>query len=364
MNVHTAVLLLGRRDTPTDGVADYCEKLRDAGAARGFSFEIVAVPWADKGWREALAELRQSAEAWRNCWVFLQYTTLAWSMRGFPLRVPGVLSVLKEVGARPAIVFHDFMPVRGHGVFGLARTLVQSRALSQLQARSNLSVFTVPVEKIAWLPQRHDNAVFIPVGSNFSAAAPGPQNDDAVAPAVFTVAVFGITDGLRGSQEVGDITHALRSVQSQGIRVRLIGLGRGSEAFERELRQALAGSGVELAVLGLMPAEDLVRVLAAAQALLCVRGHVSSRRGSAIAGIVCGVPIVGYRGEETGFPITEAGVKLVEIGDREGLAKALAQVLSDQELHGELRERSFQAAQKYFSWDAIASQFLQAMAAR
>ena len=93
MSAGKAVLLLGRRDEPTDGVADYCEKLREAGGARGISFEIARVSWAEKGWREALAELRKAAAAWRDRWVFLQYTTLAWSSRGFPLRAPAMFSM-------------------------------------------------------------------------------------------------------------------------------------------------------------------------------------------------------------------------------------------------------------------------------
>jgi glycosyltransferase involved in cell wall biosynthesis len=51
----------------------------------------------------------------------------------------------------------------------------------------------------------------------------------------------------------------------------------------------------------------------------------------------------------------------VEQGDREGLAQALAQVLTDEEFYLELRQRSLAAAQQYFSWDAIASQFASAM---
>lgn len=163
---------------------------------------------------------------------------------------------------------------------------------------------------------------------------------------------------------MGDITYALRHAQSNGLRLRLIAIGRGSAVFEEELRNALSGSGIELSMLGLMPAGDLVQALSSAQVLLCVRGHVSSRRGSAIAGIVCGVPIVGYRGAETDFPITEAGVKLVDRGDREGLAQALAQVLTNENLYLELRQRSVATAEKYFSWDAISSQFASAISLR
>ena len=361
MSVEKAILLLGRRDEPTDGVADYCEKLREAGNQCGLSFEIVPVHWAEKGWRVALAELRKKAAAWRDRWVLLQYTTLAWSSRGFPVRAPRVLDVLQQCGARPGVVFHDFMPARGSGIVGQARAYSQLRVLRHLYARSNLAVFTVPVEKIAWLPPRHKKAVFIPVGSNFPELDRNISNNDALPSSGSTVAVFGFTGGRQGVEEVSDITYALKCVQSKGVRLRLIAIGRGTAVFEEELRKALDGSGIELSMLGLMPAEDLVQALASAQVLLCVRGHVSSRRGSAIAGIVCGVPIVGYRGAETGFPITEAGVKLVDLRDREGLVQALAQVLTDEKLYRELRQRNATAAQQYFFWNAIASQFVSAM---
>jgi glycosyltransferase involved in cell wall biosynthesis len=365
VSAEKVILLLGRRDEPTDGVADYCERLSEASARHGGSFEIAAVHWAEKGWRESLAELRKAAVAWRDRWVFLQFTTLAWSSRGFPLRAPGVLDILWQCGARPAVVFHDFMPVEGSGIVARVRARTHLHVLCRLYERSKLAVFTVPVEKITWIPSRHDTAVFIPVGSNFPELARDPAtNTGPLPPSVFTIAIFGITGGPRGAEEVSDIAYALRGVQSKGIRVRLLAIGRGSAVFEDELQRALNGSGIELSMLGLMPAQELVQALAGAHALLCVRGHVSSRRGSAIAGIVCGVPIVGYRGAETGFPITEAGVKLVDAGEREGLVQALAQVLTDEKLYVELRSRSKQAAGKYFCWDAIASQFIQAMSAR
>jgi len=356
-----AVLLLGRRDKPTDGVADYCEKLSAAALKRGVSFETVSVPWAEKGWRHALAELRRAAAGWRDRWVFLQFTTLAWSRRGFPLRAPSVLDVLRQCGARLGVVFHDFMPLRGSGIVGHAREYSHLHVLRQLYARSNLAIFTVSVDKITWLPPQRDKATFVPVGSNFPDLDHEAQNDLTLPPPVSTVAVFGITSGAVGIVEVGDIAYALKFAQSKGIRLRLIAIGRGTDEFEGALRQALNGSGIQFSTLGLMSGEDLIRTLSGAQVLLCVRGRVSSRRGSAIAGIVCGLPIVGYRGDETSFPIIEAGVRLVEGRDRAGLSQALAQVLTDEKLYRELRKRSRAAAENYFCWDAIASQFVSAM---
>jgi glycosyltransferase involved in cell wall biosynthesis len=361
VSAEKAILLLGRRDEPTDGVADYCGKLSEAGPARGLAFEIARVHWAEKGWAAALAELRKAAASWRGLPVFLQFTTLAWSRRGFPLRAPRVLGVLRECGARPGVVFHDFFPLPGKGIVGRAREYSHLRVLRQLYARSEIAVFTVPLNKIAWLPLRREKAIFIPVGSNF----PQPEieiTQNERLPATVSVAVFGFTDGVRGVEEVGDIAYTLKFAKSRGVQLRLVALGRGSSKFEEPLRNALNGSGIEVSALGLMPPGDLIRALANSQALLCVRGQVSSRRGNVIAGIACGLPIVGYRGAETGFPITEAGVRLVEAGDREGLAQALASILTDEKLYRELCERSANAARKYFSWDAIATQFANALA--
>jgi glycosyltransferase involved in cell wall biosynthesis len=53
--------------------------------------------------------------------------------------------------------------------------------------------------------------------------------------------------------------------------------------------------------------------------------------------------------------------RLVDARDRKGLSQALAQVLTDEKMYQELRQRSQAAARDYFSWDAIASQFVTAM---
>lgn len=354
MSVEKVVLLLGRRDEPTDGVADYCEKLCEAGGARGLSFEIVRVEWVEKGWRRALADLRKAATAWRDRWVFLQFTTLAWSHRGFPLRAPGVLNVLRWSGARPGVVFHDFMPVRGRGIVGEARACTQLRVFRRLFARADLAVFTVPVDKITWLPPKHDKAVFIPVGANCPEATSAIREDSAK---IKTVAVYSITGGDRTSIEVADIGAALKRARKAALPIRLVLFGRGSREAQSAVRSELAGADVEIECLGLLSPIEVNQALARADVLLFVRGQVSSRRGSAIAGIASGLPIVCYSGAETAWPITEAGILAAPLGDREGLAAALETVLLDVALCRTLAERSRQAHEKYFSWAAITERF-------
>ena len=70
-------------------------------------------------------------------------------------------------------------------------------------------------------------------------------------------------------------------------------------------------------------------MLSVCDLLLFVRGGISSRRGSAIAGIACGLPVIAFSGSETAQPITDAGVVLVPSDQRDQLKAALVRVLSD-----------------------------------
>jgi glycosyltransferase involved in cell wall biosynthesis len=91
--------------------------------------------------------------------------------------------------------------------------------------------------------------------------------------------------------------------------------------------------------------------------MLCVRGPLYPRRGSALAGVACGLPIVAYGGAAEGTPIAEAGVELVPHGDRQALGAAMQRILLDKDLWQSLHERSLQAHDRYFSWEFIAQKF-------
>src|SRR5690348_1076406 len=119
------VAVLGRRDTPTDAVEEYCRYLSSALAAQGFSLEIARVHWTQNGWRRALTELTEKFPRQENSWYLLQYTALAWSRRGFSWRFLKVIRHLKKRGARCAIVFHDAEAYFGSRLVDRVRRAVQ-----------------------------------------------------------------------------------------------------------------------------------------------------------------------------------------------------------------------------------------------
>jgi glycosyltransferase involved in cell wall biosynthesis len=348
--------LLGRRDEPTDAVEEYCHYLGIALSAHGFESEIVRVSWAERGWSSALRELEQRAGAWRGRWVCVQYTALAWSARGFPLRFVRILNLLRRAGSRVAIVFHDAEPFPGGRYVDQFRRVVQRYVMRQSLRCSELAIFTVPLNVVSWLGLPPSKAAFIPVGANLPVdnlskkTCKGPQD-------VLRVAVFAITPGDRGRKESAQIADAVRFVSARIGKLKLHVFGRHANDFESMLRESLREARVDIQVKGVLPPEEVVRELNSADAMLFVRGAISTRRGSAIAGIACGLPVIAQRGAETSGPVEEAGVVLVSGNKPEEFGEALLRVLINPDYRARLEQCSRLAQDKFFSWRRIAERY-------
>ena len=139
-------------------------------------------------------------------------------------------------------------------------------------------------------------------------------------------------------------------------------MGRGAKEVEQALRDGLSGSRVLLTVEGLLDSQDISTRLCECDVLLFVRGPISSRRGSGLAGIACGLPILAYEGWETGFPLTEAGILFVPQNDLAALANQLIRILRDADLRGSLRVRNQTVFREWFAWDRIAARLVESLA--
>jgi glycosyltransferase involved in cell wall biosynthesis len=351
------VAVLGRRDEPTDAVEEYCRFLGEALTAENCALEIARVRWSEVGVSASLREFDQGIGATPVAWYLLQYTALAWSKRGFPARAVRVLKHLKKGGARCAVVFHDAEAYGGNRWIDRLRRRAQISAMRRLLTLSDAAIFTVPRERISWVPAKARNIIFIPVGANLPAPEKAWTHVRDRSDARPTVAVFSITGYPRGRREVRVIAEAVRYAAKDAGPIRVVVFGRHSESGGEDLKSALAGSAAEVTVLGLISAEEIVRVLGASDVLLFVRDAISTRRGSAIAGIACGIPVIAQSGPETAAPVTEAGVVLVPAGDDEGFGPALLRVLADEGYRASLAERSREAQSRYFSWAVIGAQY-------
>jgi glycosyltransferase involved in cell wall biosynthesis len=364
MKAQLVIALLGRRDEPTDAVEDYCRYLGEALASHNLDLQIRRVPWNEHGWAASLRALRLQAEGWRGAWVLVQYTALAWSARGFPRRFLGVLRILRKAGAHIAVVFHDAEPFGGTRLIDRLRRTMQLRVMRTVLTFSDHAVFTVTPERLSWPPSAPVKSSFIPVGANLSFPLAPQQHEEIHSPPA--VGVFSITGGTPGDRETRDIIAAVRYASQKLGKLRLLVFGRHAEIREDALREGLRDVAVELDVCGVIDHKELVQRFAACDVLLFARGTISSRRGSAISGIGCGLPVIAFEGSETGSPITDAGVILLPQGLdettlRAQLGEALVRVLSQDDLRLQLVQRSRIAHEKYFSWPAIAARYMKVL---
>jgi hypothetical protein len=354
LTIH-CIALLGRKDEPTDAVEDYCRYLAAALQAHDIHLEIRRMPWEIHGWPDALQALCLQATQWRDVWVLVQYTALAWSARGFPQKVLRALKILKSARARVGIVFHDVEPYPGTRLIDTVRRINQVWTMRRAIAFADLSVFTVPPERLSWLNVVPPNAAFVPVGPNLPIPSV-PQASSLQGP-VPTIGVFSITGGESGARETQIILAASRYASQKLGKLRLSIFGRQAEARGTELREGLRDLPVDLSVEGVVEPHQVVQKLSACDVLLFVRGSISSRRGSAIAGIACGLPVIAYPGSETAVPITDAGVVLVSPDQPDDLNAALVRVLSDTTYRMNLAARSRATYKTNFAWPAIAARF-------
>ena len=355
------IALLGRRDTPTDGLEDYCTFLGEALSRRGVELQKVRVDCAGRGWTRALLQLWREAGSWRGQWVLLQFTSLAWSRRGFPFAALAALLIARSRGARAGVVYHEALGFEGRRPIDRVRRACQLWVLRGLYRVAERPVFADPLETIPWLSSHSAKAVSIPIGGNLPVPPRRTESLGSRNGAPKVVAIYCVSAPPFRDFELEDISRSVAPLAGNGLKIRIVFLGRGTSESKADIENAFREIPVEVLNLGIRRADEVSRILGEADAMLCVRGRLFPRRGSALAGITCGLPIVAYAGAAEGTPLAEAGVELVPYRDVAALSRSLGGILTDAERWRDLHLRSVEAHDKYFSWDAIADRFVIAL---
>jgi glycosyltransferase involved in cell wall biosynthesis len=354
MKKRIVIALLGKPDSPTDAIEQYCKYLGRSLKFYGISLDIRRVPWYSLGWSKSLRTVHSELQTFpKDTSFLLQYTALSWSRRGFPFQFLRLLKTLRRLNHATDVVFHDVEPYGGTRRIDRVRRKAQIYIMRAIVSGSSRAFFTVPLDRVTWMDSAPPNAHFIPVGPNLPLAEP-PFKNNSETP---TIAVFGVTGGAAGFREIEAIAASLRYVSQRMGALHLRIFGRNVDLFEVPLRDSLRDIPVQISLQDVIDSTQLVQNFCAADVLLFVRGSISSRRGSAIAGIACGLPVIAFAGCETGRPITDAGVLLAPENDQDGLNRSLLRILLDQDLRNELAARSRSAFLEHFSWNTIAAQF-------
>ena len=351
------VLVLGRRDNPMDGVYDYSASLARACGPLGSSVDILEAGWTNSGWLRGAGRLAKELRRRTPCWAVFQVTHLAWSRRGFPFGLLIVVLAARLSGARIAAIVHDPLGFPGDTLISRVKRASQHFVLRFLHRIASYVFVTVPPECVPWIESSSNrHLIFLPVGSNIPVQVDATRRNASIA---FSVVVFGVTEGPHGVEQRRAMTEVLRKAAKAVGSVKLYAFGRGTNLTDGAWPKI--DGQVEIHALGILDGVGASKVLSQADVMLFVRGGISSRRGSAVAGIAHGLPVVAYRDSETGWPITEAGVVLVDPGDDESLATAVVRIATDSSYRNELRARSSNAYLRYFAWDVIARTFMETL---
>jgi len=284
--------------------------------------------------------------------------------RAFPSRVRAVTTFHD---LRPPYLFPKAGPLRN----GVTRLLARA---------SDAAIVTNGVDA-ALLRRWGVQPMLVPIGSNIPATmnpAPFPEAQrqfrahHGIAPDAVLLTTFGLLNASKGLDTAID---ALALVREGGIAAHLLLVGAGAGVNDPTNRATDAALTARIAAYGLTPYVTRTGLLApnavadaltwGRACLLPYRDGASPRRGSLLAALTQGVPVVTTapeRGAYDGLPsLTGEMVAFALPDDAMTVAVAVRHILADEHYAAQLRigARAYAAR---FSWDAIARRTLAAYA--
>jgi len=392
LSVATRILLISAEYPPMPGgIGDYTALLAAHLAASGATVAVLttgsgtvrhdgdvtvyeSIPsW---GWRSVEA-VQGAMRSFRPKVVHLQYQTGMYGMHP-------AINFLPDRLAWHAPIIHDMRPdldweyrfvttfhdLRHPYLFPKAGPL-RAYVTRRLACASSIAIGTNGAD-VALLRKWRANGVLIPIGSNIPpASVRDPQairaryGIPAAAPLLTT---FGLLNQSKGIETVIDALVALRR-EGMDAHLLLIGAGAGmndptNRATEAAIdRQCAAGLTAFVHRTGPLPAAAVAAALAASDVcVLPYRDGASPRRGSLLAALAQGIPVITTTPAPTvydGLPTLRDGevARCVSAGDARAISAAVQAILRDDLLAARLRVGAAAYAQR-FTWPAIATQTL------
>ena len=385
------LLLTGEYPPQCGGVADYTRELARALVVLGVGVRVLtsappegsaassqgpsdAPPGDDDPWPLArvvrswglsgLLDLRRRVVA-SGCEIaHIQYQTAAFGMGP----AVNLLPLALRGGPRTVVTMHDLRVPYLFPKAGPVRTL----ANRLLIAAADAAILTDPVDFAAAERWKRTRRYQVPIGSNIPVAPP-PGYDRAsirrrlgLGPDDVLLGYFGMLNASKGVETLVD---ALARLRAAGVPARLaligdeIGAADPTNAVYRDAvldRIDRLGLGSAVIRTGRLPATAVsAHLLALDVCVLPFRDGASFRRGSLIAALAHGLPIVTTHLPGKGAPalVDEKQAILVPPDDPAALAAAIARASSDPAIRARLSSSARQLAER-FTWPEIARQVL------
>jgi glycosyltransferase involved in cell wall biosynthesis len=316
--------------------------------------------WGWRAWWDLDRALRRLAPQVAN----VQYQAAAYGQH------PAINLWPRRAGRRWPIVvtFHD---LRVPYLFPKAGRL-RFRAVLEMARSARRAIVTNIEDQAVLAPLLAQPPALIPIGSNIHPAPPpgfdreGWRRKAGAAEGETVLAYFGFLNESKGGEE---LVRTLAGLRQRGLAVSLWMIGGQvgasdptNQAYLARVRQLIGELGVEPWVRWtgfVSPAEVSAYLLSADLCVLPYRDGVSFRRGSLMAALAHGLPVVSTVPRLLPPEIQDGqNMALVPPGDAEALAGRIAALIGDPAARARLGEGARGLARR-FEWDGIARRTLE-----
>jgi glycosyltransferase involved in cell wall biosynthesis len=337
-------LVVYRRAEALDAIDAYSRRLVDALVAGGQPATYVP---------DGLTAVRDRGDT--PAWILLQYMPFSYGRWGFaPDLIRDALELKRTTSAAFGVMVHEaWVPMDSwrNCVMGV----YQRAQLWSLLALAD--AVTVSTEYLARL--LGGRAVHVPVGSNITpvAATREAARSDLGLRDELVVALFGTGHPHRALDHVEAAIAALAADRGAAA-IRVLNLGAGAGGLR-------VPDGVQVDTPGeLSGAEVSVRLQASDLLLVTFTDGVSTRRGTLMAGLAHGVPVVGLRGISTDEVLLRHpdALVLTAVGDREAFVRAVRELAGDRKRMAATGQAGKTLYADQFDWPVVASRVIAAMA--
>jgi glycosyltransferase involved in cell wall biosynthesis len=378
------LLVTGEYPPMQGGVGDYTRELAIAFAKNGLDVHVftrmsdrppashlgIETHVSSGGWNWlTLLRARQLVNDINPDAVQIQYQAAAYGMHPSIHLLPRLLKATTRAGI-VSVTYHDLLVPY---LFPKAGSL-RWKAVLELARGSDFAVTTNPEDTSRLshaLPEA--NVVEIPIGSNIHPEPPTGydreawRRDHGYREGDCLLIYFGFLNASKGGEVLVRAFARLRQVKVPAKLLMLGGKTGSSDptnlAYAERIERLIGDLGVqeEIRWTGFLPPEEVSAwLLAADVAVLPYMDGASYRRGSFMAALAHGLPIV-----TTEPRIPQPGMKsgenvlLVQPGNVEATAEAVRQLCGDPEMRN-LLSRGARALSAEFSWDRIAQKHIEA----
>jgi glycosyltransferase involved in cell wall biosynthesis len=283
----------------------------------------------------------------RPAWILLQYNPFRWGHSGFaPTLVRDAYRFKRRGGAPLAVMVHEAWI----DMTGAKSTLIGLWQRAQLRALLRRAD-RVMTSTQALATELGHGAVHLPVAANVTPAqtTPGDARHRLALDGRLTIALFGRGHPSRALDYAQSAVAALATAHGAG-RLVVLNLGAGAPAVA-------VPPGVEVHSPGSLPEEELsLRLWASDLVLLPFTDGVSTRRGTLMAALAHGRPVLGLHGASTDDILADSREALVltPAGDSAAFARRAVELTGDPPRLLAIGEGGRRLYESRFDWPVLA----------